>query len=91
MTMHTDIQPRNDHVFFRRDTVSRTLDSGIQLIEHKRSEPSLFGTVVAAGETAGVKVGERCLIGARGGQLIRHGGEELVVIKAENILAVCEE
>lgn len=86
------MQALADNVFFRRDERQTHSPNGLIELPPNAGENSMFGTAVAVGPAAksGIVVGDRALIGKVGGQTIRYLGEDLVVVKDTNILAIIE-
>jgi len=93
------IRPLNDRVIVKR-LDSETKTKGGIIIPDSAKEKPLEGKVIAAGKGKKdekgvaipliVKKGDRALFGKYTGNEIKIDGEELVIIREEDILAVIE-
>jgi len=87
------MQALKDNVFFKRDDKPSRSPSGLIELPPQVGENSMFGVAVAVGPDvkSGIVVGDRALIGKVGGQTVRYLGEDLVVVKDANVLAIVEQ
>ena len=93
------IRPLHDRVVVRRQEEERTTASGI-VIPDSAAEKPIQGEVVAvgngkvmdSGETRAmdVKVGDKVLFGKYSGTEVKIDGEELLVMREEDIMGVLE-
>lgn len=91
------IRPLHDRVIVKRFEEERTTASGIVLPGAAAEKPDQ-GEVVAVGPgrrdeagkliPMGVKVGDRVLFGKYSGQSVKVDGEELMVMREEDIMGV---
>ncbi len=93
------IRPLHDRVIVKRAAEERTTASGIVIPDSATEKPDQ-GIVQAVGngkkDDSGksipldVKVGDKVLFGKYSGQAVKVNGEELLVMREEDILAVVE-
>ena len=98
--MATTIKPLHDRVIIRRieDTTNQTA-GGLYIPDSAKEKPQ-EGEVVAAGagkykedgsrQTLDVKEGDRVLFGKYSGSEIKIDGEELLIMREEEILGIIE-
>ena len=94
-----NIRPLHDRVIVKRLESERKTASGIVIPDNAAEKPDQ-GEIVAAGpgkrDDAGklipmdVKVGQRVLFGKYSGQSIKVDGQELLVMREEDIMGVIE-
>ena len=96
------IKPRSDYVVVKRAKPQQRSDGGIEFVlERDAGEQPAYGEVLAVGPgkrtKAGVivpptvKVGDAVLIGHYAGTTVRVNGEDVVMIREEEILGVMED
>jgi chaperonin GroES len=93
------IRPLHDRVVVRRKEEERTTPGGI-VIPDSATEKPIQGEVVAVGNgkpldngqvrPMAVKVGDRVLFGKYSGTEVKIAGEELVVMREEDLMGVIE-
>lgn len=93
------IRPLHDRVIVKRMEEERTTASGIVIPDTATEKPDQ-GEVIAVGpgkrDDSGkiialdVKVGDRVLFGKYAGQAVKISGEEVLVMREEDILGVVE-
>lgn len=93
------IRPLNDRVIVKRLEEELKTASGIVLPDSAAEKPDQ-GTITAVGNgkiledgkvrPMALKVGERVLFGKYAGQTVKIDGEELLVMREEDIVAVVE-
>ena len=93
------IRPLHDRVIVKRLEEERTSPGGI-VIPDTATEKPIFGKVVAVGKgkilengeirPLDVKVGDKILFGKYSGTEVKMDGDELVVMREEDIMAVVE-
>lgn len=93
------IRPLHDRVIVKRLEEERKTASGIVIPDAAAEKPDQ-GQVVAVGNgkiqedgkvrPMSLKVGERVLFGKYSGQAVKVDGEELLVMREEDIMAVVE-
>jgi chaperonin GroES len=90
-----DIQPLEDRVVIRPDDETETMRGGLYIPDTAKEKPTQ-GEVIAVGPgrhedgkrvPVDLKVGDKVLYGKYSGTNITHGGEEVVIIKASDVLA----
>ena len=95
-----DIRPLHDLVVLKRDERQRHSPGGI-LIPDTAGEKPTEGRVMAVGEgkilengkvrPMDLRVGDRVLFGKYSGTEVKVAGEELIVAREEDIMAVIDE
>ncbi|MEY4592181.1 MAG: hypothetical protein RIR18_1076 [Pseudomonadota bacterium] len=93
------IRPLHDRVIVKRLEAERTTASGIVLPDSAGEKPDQ-GEVLAVGPgkrddngkqvALDVKVGDRVLFGKYAGQTVKVDGEELLVLREEDLVGVVE-
>ena len=93
------IRPLHDRVIVKRVEAERTTASGIVLPDSAGEKPDQ-GEVLAVGPgkrddngkqvALDVKVGDRVLFGKYAGQAVKVDGEEVLVMREEDIMGVVE-
>jgi chaperonin GroES len=93
------IRPLHDRVIVKRIEAERTTASGIVIPDTAGEKPDQ-GEVVAVGNgkvgddgkvrPMAVKVGDRVLFGKYSGQAVKVEGQELLVMREEDIMGVIE-
>ena len=94
------IRPLHDRVIVRREDEERTSPGGI-VIPDSAAEKPIQGKITAVGKgkileggdirPLDVKVGDRVLFGKYSGTEVKLDGEELLVMREEDIMAVIEK
>jgi chaperonin GroES len=94
------IRPLHDRVIVKREEEERKSPGGI-VIPDTAAEKPIRGKVVAVGKgkiledgklrPLDVKVGDRILFGKYGGNEVKVDGEELLVLREEDIMAIIEK
>jgi chaperonin GroES len=95
--MTTNIQPLHDHVIVKRVDEGEQIRGGIIIPDTAKEKPQ-EGEVIAAGlgkykedgsrQALDVKAGDRVLFGKYGGSEIKVDGEELLMMREDDILGV---
>jgi chaperonin GroES len=95
--MKTNIQPLHDRVIVKRIEESEQLRGGIIIPDSAKEKPQ-EGEVIAVGEgkykedgsrqALDVKVGDRVLFGKYSSSEIKIDGEELLIMREEEILGI---
>src|SRR6187401_800249 len=98
--MATNIKPLHDRVIIRRIEDSTDKTAGGLFIPDTAKEKPQEGEVVAAGEgkyredgtrqTLDVKAGDRVLFGKYSGSEIKLDGEELLIMREDEILGIIQ-
>ena len=93
------IRPLHDRVIVKRSEEERTTASGIVIPDSATEKPDQ-GVVQAIGSgkrddsgkviALDVKVGDKVLFGKYAGQTVKVDGEELLVMREEDIMAIVE-
>ena len=94
-----NLKPLGDRVILRQDEAEVTTASGLYLASGAQEKPQT-GTVLAVGEgkldkegkhlPMPVKVGDKVIYGKYGGTEITLDGEEVLILRADDIYAVVE-
>ncbi len=95
-----NIRPLHDRVLVRPMEEAKTSAGGIIIPDSANSEKPNNGEIIAAGNgritdsgdvrAMDVKVGDKILFGQYAGTAVKLDGEELLMMKEEDILAVLE-
>ena len=93
------LRPLHDRVVVKRLDNERTTASGIVIPDNAAEKPDQ-GEVVAVGngkiledgktKPVDVKVGEKILFGKYSGQTVKVDGDELLVLREDDIMAIIE-
>jgi chaperonin GroES len=94
------IRPLHDRVIVKREEEERKSPGGI-VIPDTAAEKPIRGKVIAVGKgkilengqvrALDVKVGDKILFGKYGGNEVKVDGEELLVLREEDIMAIIEK
>ena len=94
------IRPLHDRLIVKRQEEERTTASGIVIPESASAEKPDQGTVEAVGNgkilddgssrSLDVKVGDKVLFGKYAGQAVKVDGDELLVMKEEDVMGIIE-
>ncbi len=94
------IRPLHDRVLVRPTEEERTSAGGIIIPDSASAEKPNTGEIIAAGNgritdsgdvrAMDVKIGDKILFGQYSGQAVKVEGEDLLMMKEEDILAVVE-
>jgi chaperonin GroES len=94
------IRPLHDRVIVKRVEDERTTASGIVIPESASAEKPDQGIIEAVGngkiledgnaKALDVKVGDKVLFGKYAGQSVKVDGEELLVMREDDIMAIIE-
>ncbi len=95
-----NIRPLHDRVIVKRVEAERTTASGIVLPDSAGEKPDQ-GEILAVGPgkrddngkqiTLDVKVGDRVLFGKYAGQAVKVDGQEVLVMREEDIMGVLQK
>lgn len=90
--MSVKITPLGENVLIKPVEIATKTDSGIFIPDSSSNEKPQQGTVEAVGdsEKIGVKKGQVVIYKKFGGEEVKFGGEEFVVVKFDEIIAVIE-
>jgi chaperonin GroES len=93
------IRPLHDRVIVKREEEEKKSQGGI-IIPDTATEKPIFGKVVAVGKgkilengdvrPLDLKVGDKILFGKYSGTEVKMDGDELVVMREEDVMAVVE-
>ncbi|NLP04681.1 co-chaperone GroES [Candidatus Fermentibacteria bacterium] len=98
--MSTKVRPLFDRILVKREEPQETVRGGIVLPDTAKEKP-LEGTVIAVGEgkrkengegfvAPVVKAGDKVLIGKYSGTEVKIDGDEYVIVREDDILAVVD-
>lgn len=92
-----ELKPLGDRVIVKADEAETTTASGLYLVKENKEKPQT-GTVLAVGPgrlgkngeylPMPVKVGDRVVYGKYGGTEITHEGQDLLILRADDLYAV---
>ena len=93
------LKPLGDRVIVKADEVEAQTASGLYLASETKEKPTT-GTVIAVGEgkldkdgnkvPVPVKVGDKVIFGKYGGTEVTHEDEDVLILRADDIYAICE-
>ena len=93
------LKPLGDRVILKADEAETTTASGLYLATDSKEKPQT-GIVVAVGEgkldkdgnmvPVPVKVGDRVIFGRYGGTEVSYQGEDVMILRSDDIYAICE-
>ena len=94
-----NIRPLHDRLVVKREAEERKSPGGIVIPDTATEKPT-FGKVIAVGKGKSlesgeirpldVKVGDKILFGKYSGTEVKMGGEEFVVMREEDVMAIVE-
>lgn len=94
-----NLRPLGDRVIVKAEEAEETTSSGLYIAHEKKEKPQ-NGIVVAVGEGAlgedgkplpmPVKVGDKVVFAKFGGTNVSIGGEELIILRSDDLFAVFE-
>jgi chaperonin GroES len=94
-----NIRPLQDRLIVKREAEERKSPGGI-VIPDTATEKPVFGKVLAVGKgkvlengqvrTPEIKVGDKVLFGKYSGTEVKVAGDELIVMREEDVMAVVE-
>ena len=94
-----NLKPLGDRVIIKQDEAEETTAGGLILAQTAQEKPQT-GIVLAVGEgrldkdgkliPVPVKVGDRVIYGKYGGTEISVGGEDVLIVRADDLYAVFE-
>lgn len=86
----TTFTPLNDNVVILRDEIVTTTKGGLLLATGSLEKPQT-GEILSIGpEVTEVKPGERVLYSNRAGAVFKIEGEEVFILKEENIIGILD-
>jgi chaperonin GroES len=95
-----NIRPLHDRVIVKREEEERKSPGGIVIPDTATEKPT-FGKVIAVGKGKSlesgqlrpldVKVGDKILFGKYSGTEVKMNGEELVVMREEDVMAIIDK
>jgi chaperonin GroES len=85
-----NLRPLHDRVIIKRLDQETKTASGIVIPDNAAEKPDQ-GEVLAVGPAPDVKVGDRVLFGKYAGQTVKVDGDELLVMREEDIMAVVQK
>lgn len=85
--MTTPIQPLADYVVAQAEEAETKTASGLYLPGGAQEKPKVAKVVAVGKDTKQVKVGDRIIYKGYSTTEVKHGGEEFILVKEEDILA----
>lgn len=83
-----NIKPLGDRVVIKRVEAVEKTKSGIVLPGQAKEQPQIAEVLAVANDEMDVKIGDRVIFSKFSGTEIKIDGEEYIVVKAEDLLAV---
>ena len=93
------LKPLGDRVIVKANEAETTTASGLYLAGDAKEKPQR-GTVIAVGEgkldkdgnkiPVPIKPGDSVIYGKYGGTEVRYEGEDVLILRADDIFAICE-
>ena len=93
------LKPLGDRVIVKADEAEAQTASGLYLAPEAKEKPQT-GVVIGVGEgkfdkdgnriPMPVKVGDKVIYGKYGGTEVTHEGEDVLILRADDIYAICE-
>ena len=83
-----NIKPLGDRVVIKRVEAEEKTKSGIVLPGQAKEQPQIAEVLAVASDDMDVKVGDRVIFSKYSGAEIKIDGEEYIVVKAEDLLAI---
>ena len=93
------LKPLGDRVIVKADEAESQTASGLSLASEAKEKPQT-GVVVAVGEgkldkegnkiPVPVQVGDKVIYGKYGGTEVTYEGEDVLILRADDIYAICE-
>lgn len=88
--MSVTIKPLEDRIVIKQVEAEQTTASGLVIPDSAKEKPQ-EGSVVAVGPKAkGVEKGDTVIYSKYGGTEVKYGGEEFLILKLADVLAVVE-
>ena len=94
-----NLKPLGDRVIVKADEAEETTASGLFIASEAKEKPQ-SGVVLAVGAgkpdkdgnlvPVPVKVGDKVIYGKYGGTEVHYGGEDVLILRADDIYAICE-
>lgn len=94
------LKPLGDRVIVKADEAETTTASGLYLASDAKEKPQT-GVVVSVGEgkldkdgnlvAVPVKEGDRVIFGKYGGTGVHYKGQDVLILRADDIYAICED
>lgn len=93
------LKPLGDRVIVKADEAEAQTASGLYLASEAKEKPTT-GVVIAVGEgkldkdgnmvPVPVKAGDKVIFGKYGGTEVTYDGEDVLILRADDIYAICE-
>jgi chaperonin GroES len=93
------LKPLGDRVIVKADEAEAQTASGLYLASEAKEKPTT-GIVIAVGEgkldkdgnkvPVPVKAGDKVIFGKYGGTEVNYDGEDVLILRADDIYAICE-
>lgn len=88
--MTVSIKPLEDRIVIKQVEAEQTTASGLVIPDSAKEKPQ-EGTVVAVGpKVEGVAVNDTVIYSKYGGTEVKYGGDEFLILKLADVLAVIE-
>ena len=84
------LRPLQDRVVVRRLEPAGKTASGLYLPDTAKEKPTLAAVVAVGPDAHGLQVGDQVLFNKYSGSEVSHGGEDLVILRADDVQAVVE-
>ncbi len=85
--MSVPINPLADYVVAQQEEAETKTASGLYLPGNAQEKPKVAKVLAVGKKVDDVKVGDRIIYGGYSNEVVKYGGSEYILIKAENIFA----
>lgn len=85
--MSVPIQPLADYVVAKQEEAESKTASGLYLPGNAQEKPKIAKVLAIGKDVKDVKVGDRIIYGGYSNEAVKHGGEDYLLVKLENIYA----
>lgn len=85
--MSTPIQPLGDNVVAVMEAAEQRTKSGLYLPEAAKEKPKTAKVVAVGKDARAIKVGDRIIYKSYSSTEVKHGSEEYIIVREEDILA----
>lgn len=85
--MSVPIKPLADYIVAQQEEAETKTASGLYLPGNAQEKPKVAKVLAVGKKVTDVKTGDRIIYGGYSNEIIKYGGVEYILIKAENIFA----
>ena len=84
------LKPMADNILLKQAEAEETTSSGIILATTSKEKPGIYEVMSAGPDVATVKAGDKVITSKYAGTQVKIDGEELTIVKQNDILAIVE-